>query len=57
VGLDYDPIRNPELTEPDSDIYALAVDRVVAVAPLSIDLTSRVDPSEIEAILRTPFSS
>ncbi len=57
VGLDYDPIHNPELTEPDSDIYALAVDRVVAVTPLSIDLTSRVDPSEIEAILRTPFSS
>ncbi len=29
--------------EPDSDIYALAVDRVVAVSPLTIDLTAPVD--------------
>jgi 5'-nucleotidase len=29
--------------EPDSDIHALAVDRVVAVSPLTIDLTAPVD--------------
>ena len=29
--------------EPDSDVYALKVDRVVSVTPLSLDLTSRID--------------
>jgi 5'-nucleotidase len=52
--IDYDPLAHPERTEPDSDIYALAVDRVVSVAPLSIDLTSRTDPGEVEALLRGP---
>jgi len=51
-GIDYEPLAHPERTEPDSDIYALAVDRVVSVAPLSLDLTSRADPGEIEALLR-----
>ena len=50
--IDYAPLAHPERTEPDSDIYALAVDRVVSVAPLSLDLTSRTDPGEMEALLR-----
>ena len=29
--------------EPDSDIHALRVERVVAVTPLSLDATSRAD--------------
>ncbi|MFZ1615600.1 MAG: 5'/3'-nucleotidase SurE [Holophaga sp.] len=33
--------------EPDSDIHALAVDRVVAVTPLSLDATSRADFGDI----------
>jgi 5'-nucleotidase len=33
--------------EPDSDIYALAVDRVVAVSPLTIDPTAPVDLDEL----------
>ena len=52
--IDYAPLAHPERTEPDSDIYALAVDRVVSVAPLSLDLTSRTDPGEMEALLRGP---
>jgi 5'-nucleotidase len=52
--LDYEPLAHPERTEPDSDIYALAVDRVVSVAPMSIDLTSRVDRGQMEALLRGP---
>jgi 5'-nucleotidase len=52
LTLDYDTTACPEHTEPDSDIYALAVNRVVSVAPLSIDLTSRTDFDEIEALLR-----
>lgn len=50
--LDYATIADPASTEPDSDIYALAVDRVVSVAPLSIDLTSRADFAALESLLR-----
>lgn len=46
--IDYEPLPHPEHTEPDSDIYALAVDRVISVAPLSHDLTSRVDRGVLE---------
>jgi len=38
--------------EPDSDIYALQVARQVAVTPLSLDLTSRVDLADLERRLR-----
>jgi 5'-nucleotidase len=41
-----------ENLDPDSDIYALAVDRVVSVTPLSLDLTSRVDLYTFEQSLR-----
>jgi 5'-nucleotidase len=37
--------------EPDSDIHALAVDRVVAVTPLSLDATSRADFGTLRQIL------
>jgi len=52
--IDYDPMTDPESTEPDSDIHALAVDRVVSVAPMSVDLTSRVDRWEMEELLLGP---
>jgi len=52
--IDYEPLPHPERTEPDSDIYALAVDRVVSVAPLSYDLTARADRSRVEELLRGP---
>ncbi len=39
----YKLIENVRQTEPDSDIRALKVDRIVSVTPLSLDLTSRVD--------------
>lgn len=38
--------------EPDSDIYALRVDQVVSVTPLSLDLTSRADFQQIADALR-----
>jgi 5'-nucleotidase len=37
----YEMIPEPRQTEPDSDIWAIMVDRVVSVTPLSLDLTSR----------------
>lgn len=36
----------------DTDIYALRFKRVVSVTPLSLDLTSRVDPVELDRLLR-----
>jgi len=38
----YAPQIDKELLEKESDIWALAVDRIVSVAPISLDLTSRV---------------
>lgn len=52
--IGYGPLRHPERTEPDSDIYALAVDRVISVAPLSYDLTSRVSRGVLQELLRGP---
>lgn len=40
-----------ETLEPDSDIYALVRDRVVAVTPLSLDATSRSPISDIQGAL------
>lgn len=57
ASIDYEATAHPENADPHSDIYALAVDRVVSVAPLSIDLTSRVDRGTLEAVLRGPTAS
>jgi 5'-nucleotidase len=43
---------NDTSLEPDSDSYALRVDRVVTVTPLSLDLTARVDLAELDRHLR-----
>ncbi len=55
-GPDYRIEIDMATLEPDSDIYALVVARVVAVCPLSIDLTSRVDRHQLAQLLaaRTP---
>jgi 5'-nucleotidase len=39
----YKLIEDMQQAEPESDVRALMVDRVVSVSPLSLDLTSRVD--------------
>jgi 5'-nucleotidase len=43
--------------EPGSDIYAVNVDRVVSVTPLSLDLTSRVGLETLESGLRDESAS
>lgn len=53
--MDYEPGWDAQTLELDSDIYALAVQRVVSVTPLSLDLTSRADPGEVEALLCSPI--
>ena len=50
--IDYRAEMDLATLEPDSDIYAVAVDRVVSVTPLSIDLTARVDLTALSACLR-----
>ncbi len=42
-GIDYEQDYDRDTLELDSDVHALAIDRLVSVSPLSIDLTARVD--------------
>lgn len=42
--------------ELDSDVYALRIDRKVSVTPLSLDITSRVDFTELENLLKAKES-
>ncbi len=37
--------------EPDSDIYAVAVDKVISVSPLTIDLTAKVNLQDLQRVL------
>jgi len=50
--LDYGIDVQWDTLEPDSDIYAFAVDRTISVTPLSHDLTSRVWLANLEQLLR-----
>jgi hypothetical protein len=50
--VDYEAGWDLASLEPDSDIYALAIDQVISVAPMSIDLTSRANSHEVEELLR-----
>lgn len=52
--LDYGISVDFDRLEADSDVHALMVDRVVAVTPISLDLTSRVLLSELQALLEPP---
>ena len=48
----YQQTREPEHAELDSDVWALLVDRIVTVTPLSLDLTSRTDFGALDSCLR-----
>jgi 5'-nucleotidase len=48
----YRTLKNHEAEAPGSDVYALAMQRIVSVTPISLDLTSRVDLGELEKSLR-----
>ena len=50
----YGPGDPPETFDPQSDVYAVRVDKVVSVTPLSLDLTSRVDLKALERLLSQP---
>jgi 5'-nucleotidase len=48
----YLQVYRPEEAEFDSDVWAVLVDRVVSVTPLSLDLTSQTDFGAFDACLR-----
>ncbi len=48
----YAQVPDSSVFAEDSDVYAVLADRVVAVTPLSQDMTSRIDLKELEAQLR-----
>ena len=50
--LDYEMVVDHATLEPDSDIQAVQIDRIVSITPLSLDLTSRVAFDKLEALLR-----
>jgi len=52
--LGYKMLIERDTLEPDSDVWAIAIDRVVSVTPLSLDLTSRVLLSELDTLIRSP---
>ncbi len=46
--VDYDIVEDAEQMTPGSDAHTLRVERKVAVTPLSLDMTSRVDLDQLE---------
>ena len=54
VHIDYDVDKNTFDLETDGDNYAILVDRVVAVTPMSVDFTSRVALNDLDGLLRQP---
>lgn len=50
--LGYRPQIDWSDLEPDSDIYAIIHDHVISVAPVSLDLSSRLDRPALERLLR-----
>jgi len=52
LRLDFRIELHPELSPSDSDITVVSINHKVAVTPLSIDLTSRVNFKELDNLLR-----
>jgi 5'-nucleotidase len=46
--IGYSVISDPEVLEPGSDSHVLRIEKAVAVTPLSMDLTSRLDLADLE---------
>jgi 5'-nucleotidase len=55
-GISYQVHINHNSLEPDSDIHILAIDRMVAVVPMTIDLTASVPPEELTQFFNGPNS-
>ncbi len=44
-------------SEPDSDVYAVFVDKVISLTPMSLDMTSRLDLDTLEQSMREAATS
>ena len=49
--MGYAPNTDPAQAEPDSDVRAIMIDKVVSVSPMSLDMTSRTDLYRLRRIL------
>jgi 5'-nucleotidase len=49
--MGYEFKTDPKLAEPDSDVYAVMVDHIVSVTPISLDMTSRTDLYRLRQML------
>jgi 5'/3'-nucleotidase len=49
IGYHYN--IDPSKAEPDSDVYAILVDKVISVTPISLDMTSRTDMFRLRQII------
>lgn len=49
IGYHFD--TDPSKAEPDSDVYALLIDKVISVSPMSLDMTSRTDMFRLQQLL------
>ena len=47
----YDILDDFSILEPNSDLYALLIEKKVSVTPISLDLTSRTDFGQLNALL------
>lgn len=52
AALDYEVADDESMFDPDSDAHVLRIERRVAVTPVSLDMTSRVDLTELEQHVR-----
>ncbi|NPV67468.1 MAG: 5'/3'-nucleotidase SurE [Anaerolineae bacterium] len=50
--LGYEYMADPARAEPNSDVYAVLHEGVVAVTPLSLDITSRTDLFRLQQLIR-----
>ena len=53
----YEPITDFSQVDPEADVWAVKVDGVVSVTPLSVDMTSRVDFHAVNSSLRVQPAS
>ncbi|MEL6151305.1 MAG: 5'/3'-nucleotidase SurE [Chloroflexota bacterium] len=51
-ALGYAMTLDPTEAETDSDVYAVFVDKMVSVTPMSLDMTSRLDLAELDHAIR-----
>lgn len=57
ADIDYRINLVRDAVEPESDVYAFAIDRLVAVSPMTIDLTAPVSLADVGHFLEHPIDS